>query len=376
MKAGIVTHTQANAQPHRSHHELCGRPRPTQPVPIPKDLITGGFTFSPEHIEHYRAVLYAEVKRNHGTDPVNLRKALSWTGLNAGGRHGKSALLNRIASGLWPLVFPPPVAMSYPWYDVVESTEPIELWMDAGSASELVELGRKSGEWVNNLADTLDSSVLKAAFAKRGATVPINQSMWKLLRVVNEHHLEVTWGPWEDLGFVWRLSVEAIPVERSQSRIVPWHNPQLRRITTLQQLIEEQKWHIHKLIHEMRMAIDPALSHAAMDQARQKDRDVSRFHQAALQQNLEAKRKMIAERLALGKPEIPVDAEIQAMVDEAVARYLSPKRGHGCGWYSVDEAGNLVHNTWCIARIAPAVVPESIYVDVTTIERAPEDLSV
>jgi hypothetical protein len=335
--------------------------RPRVAVEIPVDGQKNPL-YTPQQISDYQAVLHRQVMINAhkaGNDPEKLAEAKRWMSMSAGGTFGKSALLNRIASGLWPFVVSPPVSMSYPWYSVVESDEPEELWLDAPSADELLKLGEKSSAWLRNNVKGLSN------LFKIDQMVPVNQSLWKVVQVVGPEELHITWPGWEELGFVWRLAIDEVSATVSSQHIVPWHNPALKKITTLEQLILEQRWHVNKRIEEMRAAITPELAEEMLAKAKEKDGEISRFNQTSVTQNLQA-------RIQEGKPSLPDEAETEDMVNQAVQRYLAPRSGSGSGWYSVAQDGTLVLHTWRIRRIAPVEVPESIYLDVNEIERAPD----
>ncbi len=351
--------------------------------PIP--LIPPSPLYTSQQISDYKAVLNRQMVVNaHKAgndpekDPEKLKEAKRWMSMSSGGTSGKSALLNRIASGLRPFVLPPPVSMSYPWYSVVEVDAPQELWLDAPSAEELLKLGERLSAWRIELekakGNALELSNVSKVHKvhkvhKREQAVPINQSLWKVVRQVGPNELHVTWAGWEELGFVWSLSIDQVSAAESSQCIVSWHNPALKRIATFEQLVLEQRWHINRRIDEMRAAIDPSLAEIMLEKAKKKDGETSRFYQTSVTQNMKAKRDMVKTRIQEGKPGLPTDEEIQEMVDHAVQRYLAPRCNSGSGWYSVDEEGSLVLHTWRIKRISPQVVPECIYLNSSALSR-------
>ncbi len=62
------------------------------------------------------------------------------------------------------------------------------------------------------------------------------------------------------------------------------------------------------------------------------------------------------------------------MIAEAVNRYMSPREDTGAGWYSVAEDGSLVLHTWTIRRVSPGALPESAYMDASSLPRCPANL--
>lgn len=337
--------------------------RPTEPLPIPKDP-QGRLTYTSEQVEAYRAVLFGEAIRSLSQLPEGkkIQRDVNSLVSAAGGVSGKSALLNRIASGLWPLVVPPPLAMSYPWYEVVESDKPIELWLEAGNAKDLIKQG---GMHSNAFA--------KGADAKR---VLIEQSLWDVEQVIDDVTLDVTKPAWKDLGFVWRVSIDKILASDADQFMLSWHDPAIGRITTLAQLVKEKSWHINKCVNEMRTALSQQLTEIAMAEAIKKDEVRSRFHQISLEQSLAANLAVVRSRLLVGKSEVPEAEEIEQMIQLDVEKTFS--KTNRWSWYSAGAEGELYVHTWRIRRLLPTVLDESIYMDVEQLVRqmaaVPEDL--
>ena len=333
--------------------------RPTKPLAIPMDE-QSNFLYSPEHIERYQAVLFHEALRCHPAlaDALKNDPQVKLPLSMAGGLPRKSALLNRIASGLWPFVVPPPVAMSYPWYEVVESDEPIELWLGGENAAALIALASRCAPALPGLRPE-----------PAGQRALIEQSFWDVLEVIDETAMDVTQAGWKALGFAWRLSIDKVPASQTAQFMASWHDPSIGRITTLDQLVKEKAWHVNRRLQDMRAALDPVLAENALAQARQKDGATSRFHQLSLQQRLHAQRDVMHARELAGKPALPDAQEIEQMVASDVDKVFS--RRDGSGWYSAGPEGELFVHTWRIRRTLPVVLSESVYLNLNALESAP-----
>lgn len=341
-----------------------------EPVEVPRDE-RGMPIYTPEQIEAYEAVMDYEARRC-GDDPSDERTA-EHVRMMSGGVHGKSALLERIASGQTPFVLAPPRAMSYPWYDVVEGDGPFEVMNEGETVQDLIKVGAHSGTFLEII----------------GPHVIIEQSFWNVVRVVDDTHVEVSQLGWLERGFVWQLSLDETLVADTKKNICSWHDPSLGRITTAAQLLAEQRWHVEKGISMMMDAQDDDLFEMALVEARAKDASanqrvndtraatgdsgitlVSKFNELSTRYALEAKRKHIAERVAAGKSAIPDDVEIAQMVQEKVEGYYRKENRNGFGWYSADASGNLWLHHWRLHRISPTTPGPSIYLDVSSIPRA------
>lgn len=333
---------------------------PKQLNPVPKDE-RGHYVYTPEQVERYRAVLAYEVRRQGG-DPSDEKQAAMMT-LTAGGANGKSALLYRIASGLAPLIIPAPRAMSYPWYGVVEDDGPWELSMEGDNLQKQLEIGKETAKWAN----------------RTGPIILIEQSIWEVVRQIDDVTAEVSWPGWTELGYMWKLSLDVIPAAQSQKTILPRHNPSLKKITTLVDLQDLQRWDVSRHVEELKESHDPERSAAAIEAGSQKDAEartgsgyMGRFNEHCVTQRVAAQQKLIAERIASGKPAIPDEAEQEAMFDEYMARYLTPRDVSGFGWYSVGTEGELLAHGWRLHRISPSVPPASLYLDLDALPPAPD----
>ena len=248
---------------------------------------TSGYTLA--QIDAYRAVLFYEAKRR-GAD-LNDPKSVAMVTMMAAGLNGKSALLERIARGERVMVVAPPVAMSYPWYSVMESDEtcPIGLWMDAGNVKDLLAQGKEMRDSLRGLTakaleqedqdkghGQTDRGKNLRLFMGDGARqiVLIKQGQWEVVAVGgNGLSLDVSQPSWLERGFSWRLSLDVIPATESSLVICAHHDPKGGKITTIQRLELEGRWHVNELIKNLQAAADPQLAQAMLDEAKAKDEE-------------------------------------------------------------------------------------------------------
>lgn len=322
----------------------------------------GSPVYTPEQIALYEAVLHHEDERVAALNGGEIKVAT----MMAGGLTGKSALLDRIAAGQKPLVMAPPLSFSYPAYEMIEDEGPIETLINEDlSLDDMLKLGAQAASYRKTKAPC----------------VVINQWIWDLLRVTGKESALVTCGGWASLGFTWRLSKDAYPLSGTQSRIIAWHNPELGHIRTLDELKAEQRWHVMKMIERLKTAADDGLTQKALEEARQKDASAgsringeagpvsglglisSVYEYTVTMSRIEHAKKELARRAAEGLPEFPDAAEIQTMVDDKVDFYVGKNRQGGKAGYAVGNDGELLRKCWRLQRVAPAKLPDSIYLD-------------
>lgn len=286
--------------------------------------------YSEEQIAAYHAVLDYEASRRGLKGEMDT----IWDGM-AGGLGGKSALLNRIADGRLPLVYPPPCSFSYPWYDVIEGDGPWEVQVDAGAT-----LG-------TFLRGMLGQDRLGLA-----RSVSINQSLWRVLRRRNDDCLIVSYGDWRTMGFRWKLQKETIPALSAVKAICSWHDPSLSRITTLNQLQAEQLWHVEERYARLRLAVEPVSSESVSGVR-------SWFEHSMREADAQRAQELVSARRAQGLSDWPTLPERQYEAQQMTEAWL--KEG-----YSVDSAGNLLAVVWRLHRIRPGVdgPANSIYLDI------------
>lgn len=241
----------------------------------------------------------------------------------------KSALFARLLEGEKPLVFRPPTSFSYPWYEVIESDDKIELTMFEDSL---------------NVRD----------FIKKNE-INIHQSIWKVLEVVSDKEVLITVGFWETMGFVWKLYLDNISCSDTRGFICAHHDSKLARVTTLEQLEKEQLFHVKNRFDNINLALDSEYA--------QKQRDISvekygkGFGNATFESRLNAGKQLLEQRQAQGFSDYPNEQEIALEVAKEVKRYFDRD-------ITVDEKGNLFSYTWVLKRVSPILLGADIYMEI------------
>ena len=281
----------------------------------------------------YRAVLYhescrtAQVGRASGAN----REALLAEILE-GRTPVRSALRSRLEAGQRPLVVPPPRALAYPWYAAIEQDEALQVCLGGGTS--VFEATRRS-------PPSFDREVM------------IFGSPWRLLELVDEHEALVTCRGWEASGFRWRLFVESVPAAVARYKIPCTHDPALEHVTTLAQLQAETRWRVDAMVEETRRIL-----HSDPESLERRRHPASR----------RARRRPDRGLLAL-----PSRSAQDEMARNMLAGMLRPAAdGHrGSHWYAVDASGALHQRTWRLRRVAPERLPDTIYMDLSRLPRAP-----
>lgn len=314
-------------------------------------------TFTPQHIDAYQAVLAYEAQRSGLTNGAPEVEQAFYN--RTGGSPGKSALLQRLAQGLRPLFAPPPLAYSFPWYEVIEGQGPWEVVLEGSTVDELLADAKSQSEWMG----VADPSVL------------ISQHFWRVVEKIDDTNVDLSLKSWSERGFLWRLSLDAIPAKDSSSTILSWHNPSLEKITTYDQLIAEQRWHVMKNLDSMRLAMDPKLADKLLVEARAKDAEnssrvgiqgwSSKFQEDAAVLAIDTARRKVADRILDGLTIFPDEDEITGLVAESIKRYLNNNNESGLRYYSVDEDGQtLILHTWRLHRMTPLEAPDNVYIEI------------
>lgn len=164
--------------------------------------------------------------------------------------HPKSALFARLLDGKLPLKYRPPTSFSYPWYAVIEDDGPWEV--------ERVDRCKTVDDFMY-ATDQSDGPALDPSteWTDPHPMLEINQCGWLLADRVNDHCAIVSFGAWMSAGWTWRLVREKIPATSSDCFIASWHNPALQRITTLQDLHLEQRWHVMENARRASLVLSP-----------------------------------------------------------------------------------------------------------------------
>lgn len=226
----------------------------------------------------------------------------------------KSALFFRLLEGEKPLIYPPPTSMSYPDYSFLESQERIPF-------AEVNE----------------DIFFKKNEFVKYPHII-INQTPWKVVNKINKNHYEVTFGKWEDEGFLWDVKLVEIHTKECSSFIVSHHDKIIDRITTLKQLEQEC---IHQTKEHFR-SINIYLHTEEKEKYRQELKHYpSNFVEAFVQQKYDAGKSLLESRIRENKKQFPNDDEIHKYALDMMERnYLK------FGYFS--KNGDLYKKCWTI----------------------------
>lgn len=246
-----------------------------------------------------------------------------------GAQDEKSALFARLLEGRQPLIYPPPCSFSYPWYAVIEDQGPWEIFAPAQSVKDML-----------------------ATYHENDKGLMIDHSVWKLLSIISNTEALITFGAWEDLGFMWKLSLDRVLCTHTVAYISSWHDTSLARITTLDQLKAEQLFHIEKTYKKLKL-LNP---HTKVEYTEEIIAQYGEnYATGILATEQSAAEELLKQRLAKKLTPYPTAAEIQAEVKVKVQEYFD--KG-----YSVDKKGNLYHLVWRLARVTPLGITKDIYI--------------
>ncbi len=282
-------------------------------------------------LRRYDAVMDHEMARfTKGSDDVaQMQAAFNSTYRN----HllEKSSLYGRLLKGAKPLVLPPPISHSYPWYEVVESSEPIDV-MDPADAAQ----------WAEN--DCGSERLL------------IHQSFWDVLEQQDETTFIVTYGNWHQLGFTWKLWRENLPAEQATATLCCYHNLEKKFLATEDDLRQEAEYFANLWRNGLAEAMSATASADAPPQMGAglfKDRGA--YEQRLRQRELQRALEELKSRKEAGLPEMPTDEELASRTQENIVSRL------GDDWFIRD--GLLYHRSWRLQRISPVGLDKSHYLD-------------
>lgn len=229
----------------------------------------------------------------------------------------KSSLFQRLQAGLMPLIVPPPLSHSYPWYSVIES---------GGEHTVLVE-------------NTDDSVAL-------GNEIYINRSRWIVLAKHSDTAMTVTHSSWSELGFEWLLELKQLPACDAETIIYPHHNPVQGRATTVSDL-EAIAAHF---VDDMRKGLQAAIER---EQGAESSGATEARPNLRLRFLNKANDEVLLRRREQGLPDQITDEEAKALLDERLHQLLSD--------VVLDNEGNIFFNEWRIRRVSPATITEDVY---------------
>ncbi len=273
-------------------------------------------------------------KISHFTDEDVLKqlRATSMFGANPPG-HEKSSLFSRLLNGQNPLRNPPPLSFSYPDYHVVESSSPIEITML--SANNVKSLINQKTEFIPY------------------KHVVINQSGWKVVKVISDEVIHLTNARWEKEGFVWELKISEISALDSQIAIIPHHNPSLGKITTLEDLKKEILFQSKDYFYAIKLAQSKEEYEHYEKLMSEK---YNQFGNVMASQKLEHGKVILQKRKDNGLSEYPTEEEINSYAEEKLTkRYFNE--------YFVKD-GVLHKKAVMLKRIFPATLTEEHYIPI------------
>jgi hypothetical protein len=229
----------------------------------------------------------------------------------------KSSLFQRLQAGLMPLIVPPPLSHSYPWYSVIES---------GGEHTVLVE-------------NTDDSGAL-------GNEIYINRSRWIVLEKHSDAAMTVTHSSWHELGFEWLLELKQLPACDAETIIYPHHNPTQGRATTISDLEAIANYFVDDTRKGLQAAIARERGAESLGDTEAKPNLRRRLLNKANDEALLSRREQ-------GLPDQITDEEAKTLLDERLHQLLAD--------VVLDNEGNIFFNEWRIRRVSPATITEDVY---------------
>lgn len=239
----------------------------------------------------------------------------------------KSALFARLLEGKKPFIFPPPCAYSYPWYEVIEESGPFNLSLEARDLDEII--------W-ENLSE--EQQVL------------IEQTPWKLLEKTSENEVRVTFGKWEELGFEWVLKRVKASCETTQSFIYCHHKKGMGRITTYEDLKNEQIYQVKKDFDKIKLVLDENFNNQ-YKLALYEKYGTTIVSESIFTSDLKVGEELLEERRLAKLSDYPSEKEIDVMVNKRIKDYFN-------SGYSQDENGKLYVEVWILEKVNGQVTPD------------------
>lgn len=183
--------------------------------------------------------------------------------------------------------------------------------------------------------------------------VVINQSGWKVVKVISDELMHVTHPRWEKEGFVWELKISEISAVDSHIAIIPHHNPSLGKITTLEDLKREILFQSKDYFYAIKLA------QSKEEYENYENLMCEKYNQlgkAMAAQKLEHGKIMLQKRKDNGLSEYPTEEEINSYAEEKLMnRYFNE--------YFVKH-GVLYKKAVMLKRIFPATLTEEHYIPI------------
>lgn len=256
----------------------------------------------------------------------------------------KSALYHRLSEGREPLVVPPPLSHSYPWYEAVESSEPLEI--------------------MEPFVVTADED-----FAGREGLV-IHQCLWTLLdgaaAGAEKDEKRATYPGWEELGFTWRVWRERVSAEDAETFLCCHHDPAIKRLVTPEQVEAEARYFVQRDYARLKLVstlpfddvVQAILAeHEAKSPSPVEGPKIRRtFNQTLSRSEAERYTVCLVQRREQGLPDLPTAEEFAARVIRRREQLLSDT------WEITD--GKLWRWCWFLQRETPTQLGHEHYLTI------------
>lgn len=283
--------------------------------------------------------------------------------LGGGAGDTKSALFARLLSGKPALIHAPPCSHSYPWYGAIEEIGPHEVEAQIIPVEEVLEGERDMLAYLERSARD-DSSflapqeqqialaqqreIVKTAEERGLPAVAINRQRWRVTEIIRPGaEYLVTYGKWADLGFQWRISRDRVPAAEAEIHLVCWHDKSKERITSVDELLAEARWHVMQYVESLAKSMAPPQPSDLRALLPHGEEHLRAF----IDLEAEELRHDIEKRLQAGKPAVPEGDEIEAMVTQRFNSYLESRADWGT--FEVGADGLLYVTVWRLTRLAP-----------------------
>lgn len=244
----------------------------------------------------------------------------------------KSALFARLLNGKLPLIYPPPCAYSYPWYEVIEDNGPFHLSLEARHIEEIL--------WEN------------LSYEKQ---VLIEQTPWTVIQQISEDEIKVTFGKWQELGFAWLLKKVKTSCEKTKSFIYCHYKEGVGRITNYVDLRHEQIYQTNKEFEKIKLILDSDF-HEKYKLSLYEKYGATAISESIFNCEVKAGEQLLLERRSKKLSDYPQQEELNSIVEKKINDYLN-------SGYSVDHKGNLFVEVWVLEKIAGKVT-EDIYMKI------------
>ena len=272
-----------------------------------------------------------QYKQNHGCvsdqDILTHMRSLNFI-LGVSVSNSNSVLFTRLLNGKRPLIYAPPTSFTSPWYSVVEDNGPWEIHSEAKYLEEMFEGGNPD----------------------KG--IDVEGSTWKIKEQLSPTSALLTYFGWERLGYTWKLERLRIPAVEADGFICCWHNPKIKRITTLALLRKEQYWHVRRHYEKIQMVLDADF--ATKKKLKATEQYGTLFANGMFNIEFEAGQTLLKKRRKANLPDYPTEEEILKEVEKNIQSYFERR-------YSLDKSGKLYKWVWRLSRVTPEEINKKIY---------------